>query len=118
MCVQNISESYPNLFQKAIWGKLEAEFIMDLPANHLISNVNIVPFIKNECVVIRLENGQWEIPGGTLEQGENYLNAIKRELVEEAGATLHSFHPFGAWKCYSHHVNSYKPHLLIQYFIE
>ncbi|BBH20072.1 hypothetical protein Back11_14170 [Paenibacillus baekrokdamisoli] len=106
-----IRELYPNLFQKAIWGKIELEFRMDLPESHLISNVNIVPFVNNECVVIRLENGQWEIPGGTLEKGEYYLDTIKRELIEEAGATLHSFHPFGGWKCYSHHLQPYKPHL-------
>lgn len=34
------------------------------------NNINIVPFMHNQCVLIRLENGQWEIPGGTLEKSE------------------------------------------------
>ncbi|MBD2863984.1 NUDIX hydrolase [Paenibacillus oceani] len=107
----NKNERYANLFQNATWGKIESEFIMEVPHESLISNVNVVPFINNECIVIRLENGEWEIPGGTLEKDENYFATIKRELIEEAGAILHSFEPFGAWKCFSYHAHAYKPHL-------
>jgi 8-oxo-dGTP diphosphatase len=104
-------EEYANLFHKATWGKIESEFIMGIPKENLIANVNIVPFINTECVVIRLENGEWEIPGGTLEKDESYLETIRRELMEEAGAILHTFEPFGAWKCVSHNTQAYKPHL-------
>src|SRR4051812_25450823 len=109
--MQIYRENYPNLFRKSTWGKIESEFTMDLPENTLISNVNVVPFIGNQCVVIRLDNGLWEIPGGTLEKGEHYNDAIKRELIEEAGATLDVFTPIGAWKCFSHHERPYKPYL-------
>ncbi|SDT53301.1 8-oxo-dGTP pyrophosphatase MutT, NUDIX family [Paenibacillaceae bacterium GAS479] len=107
----NTNKRYANLFQKATWGKVESKFIMELPDASLISNVNVVPFIDKECIVIRLENGEWEIPGGTLEKDEDYPTTIKRELLEEAGAILQSFVPFGAWKCFSNHDHAYKPHL-------
>lgn len=105
---------YPNLLQTYNWGKVISSFQVfnDLPPESLISNVNIVPFINEKCVLIRLDNGNWEIPGGTLEPNENYLSALKRELIEEAGARLvSSFTTFGAWKFISSAEKPYKPHL-------
>ena len=49
----------------------------------------------NRWLVLRLQTGEWEIPGGTLEAGESYIEAINRELIEEAGARLISFESFG-----------------------
>ncbi len=43
-------------FKKTTWGKIEAEFVMELPKESLISNVNVVPIISHQCMVIRLEN--------------------------------------------------------------
>lgn len=48
---------------------------------------------------------------GTLEPGEGYLDAIKRELMEEAGAVLKTFHLVGAWHCHSLADKPYRPHL-------
>lgn len=107
-------EHYPNLLQTYDWGKVISSFEVcnDLPPERLVSNVNIVPFINENCVLIRLDNGKWEIPGGTLEPNENYLSALKRELIEEAGARLvSSFTTFGAWKFISTAEKPYKPHL-------
>lgn len=104
-------EPYKHLFQQTGWGSIEAEFVLDMPKESLISNVSIVPFIDRRCVVIRWDDGTWEVPGGTLEQGEHYRDAVRRELMEEAGAVLHTYKPFGAWKCFSHHPQPYKPHL-------
>ena len=36
--------------------------------DHLIANVNIVPYSGDEWIMIRLQDGSWEIPGGTLEE--------------------------------------------------
>ena len=39
------------------------------------------------------ERNTWEIPGGHIEQGENWLTAAKRELYEETGAVEAKIEP-------------------------
>ena len=68
-------------------------------------------FKDNQWLILRLQTGEWEIPGGTLEPGENYLDAMRRELLEEAGARLRTFEPLGAWYCFSTASEPYRPHL-------
>lgn len=46
-----------------------------------------------------------------LELGESYLDTICRELLEEAGARLLTFEPFGAWRYFSFAPEPYRPHL-------
>ncbi|MBE1446753.1 NUDIX hydrolase [Paenibacillus sp. OAS669] len=107
-------ERYPNLFRECDWGTVITGFeVWDTsPPEHLISNVNLVPFVKGQCVAIQLENGGWEIPGGTLEPNEHYRDALVRELMEEAGARLvSSFKIIGAWKFVSSAEKPYRPHL-------
>lgn len=82
-----------------------------LPPDHLIGNVNIVPFVGNMCLAIQLTNGQWEMPGGTREPGEPFIETVRRELLEEAGARMISFTPFGAWRCLSTAPEPYRAHL-------
>jgi 8-oxo-dGTP pyrophosphatase MutT (NUDIX family) len=109
----SLAGHYPNLFQRLIWDSLQVEFQLldtDLPSP-LIANVNIVPRLGDRWLILRLSNGDWEIPGGTLEVGEDYLAAARRELLEEAGARLLSFELFGAWRCFSLAAKPYRPHL-------
>ena len=84
------------------------------PPAELISNVYAVSFIGARCLLIRMMHHQrqvWDLTGGTLEPGETYLDAIRRELMEEAGARLLTFEPFGAWHCWSSAPAPYRPHL-------
>jgi 8-oxo-dGTP diphosphatase len=49
-------------------------------------------------LIRRADNGEWGLPGGTLEWGENLRDAIGRELEEEAGVEKHEIvRVLGAW---------------------
>lgn len=61
--------------------------------------------------MLRIQTGEWEVPGGTLEPEETYSDAIRRELIEEAGARLITYEPLGAWHCFSTAPKPYRSHL-------
>ncbi len=111
----DLATKYPRLFEETTWpwGPTRARFVLlkQAPPAPLISNVNIVPRLSDKCVILRLANGSWDLPGGTLEPGEDYLSTLRRELLEEVGARLLSFRIFGAWHCYSLAEKPYRPHL-------
>lgn len=114
MSTEIYKNTYPNLFHLYNWGDSTSEFEVfeHIPSESLISNVNIVPFIDEKCVLIQLDNGKWEIPGGTKELGEDHITTLRRELIEEAGARLIStYAAFGAWKSVSSAMEPYRPHL-------
>jgi 8-oxo-dGTP pyrophosphatase MutT (NUDIX family) len=103
---------YPDLFAPPNWDiPVVARFELDTPPQNLISNVSVVPFVGDKCVIIHVASGYWEIPGGTLEPDEAYLDGVRRELLEEAGARLLNFHPIGAWNCQSQTEKPYRLHL-------
>ncbi len=88
MCIDKAD--FPQLFQEKLWpwGPTRAVFELGVnPPDDLISNVNLVPYIRDEWVIVKHEDG-WCIVGGTLEPSETYLEAIHRELREEAGGRL------------------------------
>src|SRR3954469_20319929 len=113
MADASIRQQFPELFTPVRWGPVEAVFVPKpiLPPHPLIAHVNLVPFVGHNTVVIHLADGRPELPGGTLEPGEDYLPAIERELMEEAGARLRTFTLLGAWRCHSVAAEPYRPHL-------
>lgn len=76
-----------------------------------MANVTVVPYAAAGWVVLVLRDGRTEVPGGTREPGESIETALRRELMEEAGARLVSFRPFGVWDCVSTAEAPYRPHL-------
>jgi len=51
---------------------------------------------KKVLIVRRQEGqggaGQWDIPGGAIEKGENQMDALKREVFEETGLKIDNLH--------------------------
>jgi 8-oxo-dGTP pyrophosphatase MutT (NUDIX family) len=82
-----------------------------MPPLKEIANVNVVPFVGENCLIMRTEDALWEMPGGTLEPGESHVDTLQRELMEEAGAHLVNFEMIGAWKCHSAAAEPYRAHL-------
>ncbi|MCI0551229.1 MAG: NUDIX hydrolase [Anaerolineae bacterium] len=62
---------------------------------------NILAITKNnEAVLIRqyrhgVQDVMWEIPGGVVEDGEDPIEGVKRELLEETGYTSTNIVPLG-----------------------
>jgi 8-oxo-dGTP diphosphatase len=104
---------YPILSKEICWGSITAkfEFKTQLPDEKLISNVSLIPFIEDKCVIMQINNKDWELPGGTLEPSELWFDAIGREAMEELGAELINFNMFGAFYCASASENPYRPHI-------
>ena len=50
-----------------------------------------------EFLVIREENGLWELPGGGLDWGESVEECLKREIHEEMGLTVTEVNPKPAY---------------------
>jgi len=59
-------------------------------ANRIVPAVSVAILNKNNCVLMlkRKDSGNWTIPGGTLEFGEDLISCGKRELKEETGLNV------------------------------
>lgn len=86
------------------------------PPDELVSNIHLVPFVGEQCVLIDVDWGEagfsrYAMPGGTLEPGETWREAAERELMEEAGARVLSIFPFAALRGHSTAPEPWRPHL-------
>lgn len=105
--------AYRALSNDIHWGVVKARFDFDENIDESkVSNVTILPFTTgNRCVVFQVADGSWELPGGTLEPGERYLDALQREVREELGAELESYRVFGQFRCESSSKTPFRPHI-------
>lgn len=109
---EQILQDLPTLSSTIEWGPVKANFKLNHAIDEaLVSNVTIIPYVGNKYVIFQVANGNWELPGGTLEAGERYLEALKREVMEELGGELISYHIFGQFDCESVADAPYKPHI-------
>jgi 8-oxo-dGTP pyrophosphatase MutT (NUDIX family) len=104
---------FPHLFAETDLGspQITARFGRRYAPPPLISNTYCVSFVGDQCVLVTLADGAVEVTGGTLEPDEPYEDALRRELLEEAGAHLLSFAPLGAWRTQSSSSKPFRPHL-------
>src|SRR4051812_28278522 len=111
----DLALSFPDLFREFVWAfgsnptRAQFTYTEIAPPKSLISNVNIVARAGGGFVVARLTTGRYEVPGGTLEPGEHYLDAAGRELMEEVGAKLLAHRVMGHWHCTSTAERPYRP---------
>ncbi|WP_245797455.1 NUDIX hydrolase [Mangrovactinospora gilvigrisea] len=66
------------------------QFSLRPPDDELVTNIHVIGFADGGIVVCRdaRREGHWFLPGGTREQGESVEECVRRELAEEAGASL------------------------------
>jgi 8-oxo-dGTP diphosphatase len=103
--------AYPSFLEPLLqeWGTVSFE--RDMPADSLIGNVSMVPFVGDRCVLIDSKEWGWMLPGGTLEPDETWRQALERELLEEAGARIVSCEHLLSVRTAATHDNPYRPHL-------
>lgn len=55
---------------------------------HIIAGAGIVINDNEEVLLVKTYNSGWVFPGGQVEVGENVVDAVKREIMEEAGVDV------------------------------
>jgi len=107
-------DEFPTLSAPLRWGNISLtgfQLLNDLPPIEEVQSVNVVPFIGNDCVVISLAGGSVNLPGGTMERGESFLETARREIREEVGAEIRSLALIGQWACHSDDPKPWRSHL-------
>ena len=59
---------------------------MDHP-KHIVAVSGLISHPNGDILLIRGPRRGWEFPGGQVEEGENLIEALRREILEEAGVT-------------------------------
>ena len=59
----------------------------ELPSS-LVSSVRAIIFRGDDVLMMRNRDGTHILPGGRLEHGESQMDALRREIVEEAGIEI------------------------------
>lgn len=54
---------------------------------HIVAVSGLISHADGRVLLIRSPRRGWEFPGGQVEEGENLIEALQREIQEEAGVT-------------------------------
>jgi len=103
---------FPALFESGHRGTIDQfELCSELPAESLIGNAYLVGVHKGRYLSIEQEDGRLTVPGGKKDPGESFNETLRRELMEEAGATVLKYQVFGAWYLKLRGAAPFLPHL-------
>jgi 8-oxo-dGTP diphosphatase len=64
--------------------------MQDTPCTYRVSTKAIIKDEDGKILLLQEANGQWDLPGGGLEQGEKPEDAVAREVAEETGYAVSS----------------------------
>lgn len=73
---------------------------------HILAVAGIVTNEKGEILLVKTYNAGWVFPGGQVEVGENLIEALKREVMEESGVEIEVGEVF----CISSNTKKYPGH--------
>ena len=59
-----------------------------MPPKHIVAVAGLVRDAESRVLMIRSPRGDWEFPGGQVEEGEDLVTALQREVREETGLTV------------------------------
>lgn len=62
--------------------------IYSMKYTHLVSVAALVTNDRGEILLVKSPLRGWEYPGGLVEPGETFIDALKREVREEAGVEI------------------------------
>lgn len=70
---------------------------------HIVAVAGIVLNDFNEILMVKAHRSGWVFPGGQVEVGENLIDAVKREIMEETGVEIEA----GELFCISSNTGKY-----------
>lgn len=61
---------------------------MAVDAGSIVGVAGVVTNAEGQVLLVRTEHAGWELPGGRAEPGEDFVNALVREVREESGCEV------------------------------